>query len=487
MSSNILVSSSVSASAIAAEYSISTAHPKNETVNEAINIGNLNEQSVIVSITDDGAVATTAVSTSFVSKGGTVSLSQAIDSLVDVVFTRFQLMDSEGTIIADSDGAGALYTAYSDWVDGTLSISAGTYTVTATPDTEFTGDIALTINASELQGTSLQVDSALTGSDTSEYYNFSLAGTNIKLDFDAGRNSGDTRVILYDDNYKIIADSSGNSYQRSQYLAMTSGTGLASASGDYTILVTYSDTADMTQDVDYTFRLYSGNSYAAVYTTTAKAQPYDGSAKGSVEAASDALLYEASAYNKINTNASKAINVGWLQQDKSMLDVFSMLTSADNTNFYIFTLQQGNNLKFDFNASTTQNEAGIRVQLLDGSGSYVYADSGGTTEQRARYEMLTSSTGIDAKTGNYVIKITYADGVDRNNLQYEFGVYSGSAYAAQYKTIASAQTYGNAILTSELGGSSAASAGIAAYLSAQMNEDEDYLSTKLSEALKTLY
>jgi len=487
MSSNILVSSSVSSSAVTAAYSLTATHKKNETAADAIDIGNLDEQSVIVSISDDGAEATNAVSTSFISQGGTISLSEAIDSYVDIVFTRFQLSDELGTVIADSDGTEEQVANYNKWLDGTLLVSAGTYTATATPNTEFTGDIALTINSAERQGTSLEVNSTLTGAHPTEYYNFSLSGTNIKLDFDAGRNSGATRVILYDSNHKIVADSAGNSFQREQYSAITSGTGISAASGNYSIEVTYSNSGDITQNVGYSFRLYSGNTYAAVYKSTVKAQAYDASAKGSVEATKDAQLYELSTYNKIHTDASQAINIGWIQQDKSMLDVYSQLTNDDNTNFYKFTLQQGNNLKFDFSAAT-ENKEGLRVQLMNSTGTFVYADSEGTAEQRTLYEQLTSSTGVQADTGDYIIKITYAGGVKNGDHVYEFGVYSGSTFSAQYKTTASAQTYGNALLANELGGSTAAAAGIAAYLMAQRDDTEGtFASTKLADALKSKF
>ncbi|MFA5041104.1 MAG: hypothetical protein WC464_05680 [Bdellovibrionales bacterium] len=487
MSSNILVSSSVTASGVPTTYSISTSHPKNETADEAIDIGNLDAQSSIITISDDGAVATSAISQSFVAKEGTVSLSEVFDNFVTEIFTRFQLIDSEGTVIADSQGTTEQIAAYDEWVEGTLAVSAGTYTVTATPETAYTGELALTVGSSERQGTSLYVDSSLTGSDTSEYYNFSLSGSNIKLDFDAGSNAKNVRVILYNEDGKIIADSDGNAYQKSKYVSLTSSSGLSADSGDYSIEVTYADDVDTTVPIDYNFSLYSGNSYAVVYKNTVEAQPYDGSARGSVEATSDAELYEASAYNKIITSAAQAVNIGWIQQDKSMLDVYSQLTAADNVEYYSFTFQQGNNLKLDFNPTTTTNEAGLRVQLMDATGSRVIADSGGTKAQREMYAKLTSSEGVDANTGNYIVRISYAEGAAKDTITYEFGIYSGSSYSAQYKTIASAQTYENAILTGELGSSTAASSAIAAYLTAQMNEDDDYLASQLASALKTLY
>jgi len=86
-----------------------------------------------------------------------------------------------------------------------------------------------------------------------------------------------------------------------------------------------------------------------------------------------------------------------------------------------------------------------------------------------------------------VVKVTYAsDVVTKTEQVYEFGIFSGSIYSAEYKTTASAQTYANAMLNGEVEGSSTSSA-IAAYLTAQMNEEEDYLSTKISDALSSLY
>jgi hypothetical protein len=486
MAFNFLVANSVSASSTVARYDISTSHKKNETAAEAINIGNLDQQSTIVTISDAGQAATSAVSTTFTAKAGLVNLSESFNNFVNQVFTRFQLFDNAGTILADNQGTTEQQTAYTKWVDGSLALSAGTYTVTATPD-EVIGDQYLTATSMEQQGTSLEVNSTLTGGNPSEFYKFSLSGKNIKLSFDAGSNTGDARVVLYDKNNKIVADSGGNARQKTQYHALTSGTGLSALSGDYTVKVTYADGADSTKDIKYSMNLYSGNTYAVVYKNSVAAQPYDNTASGSVTPTADALVYEKTSYNKIDASASSAIMIGWMIQDKTMLDVYSRLTSADNAEYYSFVFEQGDNLKFGFRNETTEHPSNIRVQLMDRTGLYTYADSEGTAAQQEAYRQFTTTGGLQAKTGTYVIKLSYAEGAAKNDETYEFGLYSGTGYSAKYNTTASPETFGTALLLGELSGSAAAS-GIAKYLTAQMNDEEGtFASTALSDALKSLY
>lgn len=340
-------------------------------------------------------------------------------------------------------------------------------------------------SSTAVQGTSLQVSSRLTGSNATEYYTFDLSGSNIKLDYRA--ENANTRVILRDSNGKIVADSHGKRSQRANYISLMSGSGLSASNGNYTMEVTYAKGANTTKDIDYSFKLYSGDSYSAVYKNIVKAHDYDDSAYGSVTATIDAELYTASAYNKINAKVSDAINIGWMKQDKSMLDVYSQLTKDDNVEYYSFTFEEGDNLKFGFKKGVTRDSSQLRVQLLDRSGSYVYADSEGTEAQRKAYKELTSGTGMDARPGSYVIKISYAADVTKRTDQiYEFGIFSGSTYSAEYKTTASAQTYANALLLGQISGTSTSTA-IAAYLTAQMNKDDDYSTSALSSALKSLY
>ncbi|MDD3371263.1 MAG: hypothetical protein PHE27_05495 [Alphaproteobacteria bacterium] len=474
-----LVSSSMNLIAPLAAYRASAAHVKNETSDDAVAIGNLDEQSTVISISDAGEEASEAVSKTFTTTtGGAVTLSKSFTNVVSAVSATFQLFDSVGTVLASNatDATDAQKAAYNEWVDGSLYIEAGTYTATATPG----NGASLSIESYEQQGTSLEVKSTLTGGNPSEYYSFSLSGTTVKLDLTSTGKS-DMRVVLYNDNGAVVADSAGNAYQKAKYVEMISASGLNASSGDYVVEITYANGADETADIDYTMTLYSGNTYSVVYKTAAEAQPYDNSASGSVTADSDAELYTNTAYNKIVTSAGKAINVGWLKQNESMLDIYSMLTSADSTDYYKFTFQEGESLKLDFNENTTADESALRVQLLDITGTNVIADSEGTADQRAAYAKLTSASGLEADTGTYVIKVTYADGAEKTDSAYEIGIYSGSTYVAQYKTTASAQTYANAILAGEM---SETSTNVS--LASVLSGDTDAWTESLMTALKLL-
>ena len=463
-----LVSSSVSAATSVTTYNVKTSHKKNETAAQAINIGNLDEASATIAVSDQGKAASAAVSATFTAEAGTTSLSQSFSNIVSQISTHFQLYDNASNIIADNQGTLEQQAAYASWVKGTLKVNAGTYTAIATPLAGLSTAPSLTVKAIDQQGASLQVSSTLTGSDTSEYYNFSLSGSNIKLDFHAATQSNGARVVLYNSNGAVVADSAGNAFQKNNYILLTSGSGLAASSGDYSIKVTYAHGADTTKDLKYSMQLYSGNSYAVVYKNKVTAQPYDNTATGSVTATSDAKLYTHQGYNKINATASTAVNIGWLQQNKSMLDVFSQLTSADSADYYSFTFQQGDNLKFGFNTKSTKDTSALRVQLMNSTGSYVIADSAGTAAQQKAYQALTTTGGLAAKTAKYVVKISYMPAATKKDTSYEFGIYSGTTYAAKYKTIASAQTAANAMLSGTLS-SASTSTGLASYLTAAAN------------------
>jgi len=476
-----LVTSSVNPSAFPTTYNVNTSHPKKETASTAINIGNLQEENSTVTVSDAGAVAGTAVSTSFVAQAGDVtSLNQAFTNFVDQVDAHYQLFDSANNLIADNQGSAAQQEAFTAWQNGTLSLNSGTYTAIATPNAASTNGLA--ISTVQNQGTSLEVNSQLTGGDPTEYYNFSLSsGNNLKLALDAGSQTSSTRVQLLNSSGAVVADSAGNPFEQANYQALTSGTGLTASTGNYTVAVTYANGVDNTPNINYNLQLYSGTNYAVVYNNNVKAQPTDNTATGSVTATSTAQAYSRQAFNSINPTAASAVNIGWLQQDKSSLDVYSQLTSADSADLYSFTLQQGDNLKFGFTSAT--NASDLRVQVLNSTGTQVIADSNGTPAQQAAYKELTTTNGLPATPGGYTIKVSYAPNATKTSQTYEFGVFSGTSYAAQYKTIASAQTYANALASGSITGTAAAS-GIASYLTA-LSQGGD-TSSALTNALKAL-
>ncbi len=466
-----LVSSSVNLIAPLATYTQKAEFKKNATIDDAIALGNLDDQASIVTISDEGQVAASSVTSTFnVTTGGVTSLTKTFDNVVTQVSTTFQLLDNAGTVVASNatDATDAQKLAYAEWEDGRLVLEAGTYTAAATAG----NGASLSISAMEQQGTSLEVHSELTGSDQTEYYTFSLSGSDIKFDL-TSEDKSSMRVILYNSSGAVVADSDGNARQKANYLSLISTTGLAANSGDFTLEITYKDNANIEKSIDYTARLYTGDYYSVVYKSTVTAQAYDNSAIGSMTPDESVEQFSSKKYNKIYTAPDQAVNIGWMKQDESMLDVYSMLTAADNIDYYRFTFQEGEAIKFDFSKST--DASGIRVQLLDRSGQRVIADSHGTDSQKEVYEQLTSASGLEADTGQYVIKVSYVDGVERSDMSYEFGLYSGSTYVAKYKTTASAQTFANAILAGEMSVSST-QATLASVLSAT-DDDSALLNT----------
>ena len=161
---------------------------------------------------------------------------------------------------------------------------------------------------------------------------------------------------------------------------------------------------------------------------------------------SQAQFYHRTAYHAIGETAATGVNIGWLQENQSRLDVQSQLTTPDAQDYYSLTLQQGNNLKLAFNNVT--NTAATRIQLLDPTGTEVIADNYGTPAQKQAFAALTSSNGIAASQGQYVVSVGYAPGANTSQTQtYNFQVYSGNTFNNSYQTTASAQTYQNAILS----------------------------------------
>lgn len=480
-----LVTSSVNVASSLATFNVSTSHKKNETSSQAINIGNLTEQSTVVNVSDAGANAGNVVSTNFTTQtGDLITLSESFNNIVTQASTQYQLFDSQGNIIADNSGTADQQAQYNQWVSGGLSLAADTYTAVATPQS----NIAAAISTTQSQGTSLQVSSQLTGSDPNEYYNFTLtSGNNIKLAFDAGSQTSSTRVQILNANGGIVADSAGDAYQKSAYQSLTSGTGLTASTGDYTAVVSYAKNVDPNKNnINYSLQLYSGSTYSVLYQNKVTAQPTDTTALGSVTANSKAQLYARSSYHTIDETAASAINIGWLSQNKSGLQVLSQLTSADNTNYYSLTLQDGSsNLKFGFDSGNTKNPSALRVQLYDASGTRLIADSAGNADQQAIYHQLTTTKGYNTTSGQYVVKISYAPNAAKTDNTYQFKILSGTTYNGLYKTTASAQTYANALLNGNVaGGSGSSASALASYLTAQQNGDTETLNSQLTSALQ---
>ena len=157
-----------------------------------------------------------------------------------------------------------------------------------------------------------------------------------------------------------------------------------------------------------------------------------------------ALLYQRAVTNPIGVTAATSNSIGYLATNKTQLETVGELTGQDATDMYNFTFQ--NSGLVNFNLIGIDGTAPVRVQLFDGSGTRVIADTEGTSDQQAAYKQLQGS-GLQLTQGKYVVKITYGAGGDKSQPQnYALQIGSGKTFTSDYRTLGSAQTIQQTLL-----------------------------------------
>lgn len=324
--------------------------------------------------------------------------------------------------------------------------------------------------------TQVNVGSKLVSQNTTNYYKFTLDGSNVKMDFSNVTNSSTITAQLIDSEGTVIADSAGTQEQQDAYALLTSWDGLNTEAGDYYVKVSFGATASKADAQTYSLSLYSGNQFNKSFQTTAVPQT-SLSQKVVVDntltfMSSDAKYFTKQQYHRVNETVESAVNLGWLYENKGALSTSSKITDTNFQHYYTFALQKGNALKMAFNNTT--DTTGLRFQVTDSTGYSVFADNYGTDAQKAAYEKLTSPEGLAARPGQYAVKVSFAPSADRTKEQYyNFNVYSGDVYTSLYKTTASAETYDTAKVNGTLltGNYNAATAS-ASYLYGLAQGDE---------------
>jgi hypothetical protein len=153
----------------------------------------------------------------------------------------------------------------------------------------------------------------------------------------------------------------------------------------------------------------------------------------------NSVLYQRAVTNAIGATAASSNSLGYLSTNNSQLEVVGQLTGQDPTDYYNFTFQNSGAVRL--NLIGIDGTAPARVQIYDGSGSRILADSQGTTAQQQAYAQLTSSTGLNLTNGKYIVKVTYGTGGDKTQPQnYAIQIGSGTTFSADYRTLASATT-----------------------------------------------
>lgn len=150
-------------------------------------------------------------------------------------------------------------------------------------------------------------------------------------------------------------------------------------------------------------------------------------------------LYSRDASIPMNSSLQNASLLGTLIKNETQLVASSGLSRANSQQFYKFSLSS-NSLKLGLTPGS--GAATARVQILNSSGK-VIADSStfASSALQDAYKNVTSEKGMDTKSGDYFVKVTYDVTSSRSDkLAYTLALYSGTRFSTSYKTIAKPQT-----------------------------------------------
>jgi hypothetical protein len=335
--------------------------------------------------------------------------------------------------------------------------------------------------------TQLDITGQISRENATHFYKFSLDGDNLKLNFLNNTNSAGLKVQILNSSGKVIADSSqyASSTLQDAYEEMNSSDGYDAEAGDYYVKVTFDSMAARSVPQTYSVALYSGTRFVTSYQTTGKSQTKE-TQKVLIDNTMTYSLLDAKAYETKSTHIANekpldAINIGWIYENKTALSISSQITDVCDTQYYIFTLQKGEAFKLAFNNKTDTSD--IRVQIMDPTGTKVFADSHGTEAQKEAYAKLTSVEGLTAQdSSQYLIKVEYAQGEEKNKQIYGFKLYTGTTYDAMYETTVGTESIGTAIANGHFQMKYSMNEASASYLTAMFNGDD----LNIMDALKTI-
>lgn len=179
-------------------------------------------------------------------------------------------------------------------------------------------------------------------------------------------------------------------------------------------------------------------------------------------------LYSKEIINEIGGNAFSAPHIGYLDENKSQLEVQGTITQDDSTNYFRFAYRKGDNISL----STNMNK-GVRIQLLDSSGYHVLADSSTKASDKLKEAYANFTAGeLDLKNTSYVIKVTFDKGVRKNQtLNYDFYISSGTTFKSRYKTKALATTIYNDFLEGGATGKYSAASVLSNFLATTQSDN----------------
>jgi hypothetical protein len=164
-------------------------------------------------------------------------------------------------------------------------------------------------------------------------------------------------------------------------------------------------------------------------------------------------------------NRMTARNVGILRENNSRLNVFSSLDKNDPADFFTFSVSSTAPTKLGMLTDNQQNEADVRVQVLDQSGRVVADSSPDSGDANSAYKQLQAGT-YNLQAGKYVLRVSRQDDSHANQqntfnyaIQMNQGLYQNDFDTIEKSVDTSADPFGfganSALdtLTSSLAGS----------------------------------
>jgi hypothetical protein len=150
-----------------------------------------------------------------------------------------------------------------------------------------------------------------------------------------------------------------------------------------------------------------------------------------------ALLYQKSVTNMINGTAVDAPHVGYLDKNRTQLEIVGTITSQDPYGYYRFNFRTGQTMQL----TGTLNK-GVRVQIMDSSGVRVLADNMSKNSSQLKAFNDFKAGDLKLKNGVYVMKVSYGQGVSKaKDLNFDLKISSGNDFKVRYKTLAYPTTY----------------------------------------------
>jgi hypothetical protein len=199
----------------------------------------------------------------------------------------------------------------------------------------------------------------------------------------------------------------------------------------------------------------SGNSNAsqtiADQTSAALQQISDQIAALSASASGDVQEFEKTSQDVLYDNNATARQIGQLSLNSTRLNVISALSAKDQVDTFSVNVSTRGSTKFSIlvndpsNPNPLQDSSGkVRVQIFaKGKGLVADSDAGAGTAND-NYKALKNGT-FDMSSGQYVIRVTRAQGVDTQNkgtYNYAIQMTQGTKYTKDFTTTEQGYTAG---------------------------------------------